>query len=350
MEYFKWGRYGGIGKACREIGEGLAKRGLEVSVVTPRGTDQPHFEDVDGVEVYSHPYYEYPISGPLYRKIGADVYHSQDPSWGTLIAMKKMKKRLHMVTCQNPKTTDDWSKVQRFYPFRRLLYNRIVQPSVYGCLSKADSVFCQANYIRTKAQSIYGLDYVPEFLPNPVTVPRDDPHKSKEPTMLFLGRLDGEKNPEQFCRLANEFPWVRFVVAGKSHNLMRGSNVRKRFRNTENLYFRGFLDGDAKQEALERSWVLINTSYSECLPVSFLEAAANRCAILSPHDPDGFSSSFGFHVKDGDYTRGLNWLLEYDRWREQGVKGFNYVKKVHEKEKVTDLHIQKYEDLLESKR
>lgn len=349
LEYFKWGRYGGIGKVCREIGEGLAKRGVEVSVVVPRGENQQEFERVDDVKVYSHPLQMYPFTGRIYKKIDADVFHSQDPSWGTLIAINKMKIKYHVVTCQNPKSHDDWNKVQRFYPSRRLLYNRIIEPSVRGCLKRADSVFCQAKYVRTKARSIYGLDYTPEFLPNPVTVPIAQPCKTEQPTVLFLGRLDGEKKPEQFCMLAKRFTQIHFIVAGKAHNLERDAMLRERFASFDNLEFRGFIDGEEKRKALEESWILINTSVSECLPVSFLEASANRCAILSAHDPDGFSSSFGFHVRDGDYSRGLTWLLKDDKWREQGVKGYNYVKKVHEKEHVTDLHIQKYEELMDSR-
>lgn len=68
---------------------------------------------------------------------------------------------------------------------------------------------------------------------------------------------------------------------------------------------------------LRESWVLVNTSVCECLPVSFLEAAAHSCAILSPHDPDGFATRFGNNVVDGGYASGLRWLLE-GNWSEAG--------------------------------
>ena len=37
LEYFGWGKYGGIGKATRDIASGLAERGVDVSVVVPLG-------------------------------------------------------------------------------------------------------------------------------------------------------------------------------------------------------------------------------------------------------------------------------------------------------------------------
>jgi glycosyltransferase involved in cell wall biosynthesis len=44
------------------------------------------------------------------------------------------------------------------------------------------------------------------------------PEKSGDPTVLFLGRLDGEKKPEEFMQLAERFPDVKFIAAGASHD------------------------------------------------------------------------------------------------------------------------------------
>ncbi|UCD45896.1 MAG: hypothetical protein JSV27_05280, partial [Candidatus Bathyarchaeota archaeon] len=97
---------------------------------------------------------------------------------------------------------------------------------------------------------------------------------------------------------------------------------------------------------LDSSWIVVNTSVSECLPVSFLEAGAHGCAILSFHDPDGFASNFGYHVTDGDLDEGLLSLLQDDAWRERGRRGFAYVSDVHELNRVVDLHLAAYGALL----
>jgi glycosyltransferase involved in cell wall biosynthesis len=116
----------------------------------------------------------------------------------------------------------------------------------------------------------------------------------------------------------------------------------------ENMHQVGFVEGVLKDGLLERSWVLVNTSVSECLPVSFLEALSNRCSILSNHDPDGLTSRFGFYTPIGDFENGLEFLLDGDRWRDLGNAGFRYVKENHEIGKVLDLHLEHYTELSKS--
>ena len=145
------------------------------------------------------------------------------------------------------------------------------------------------------------------------------------------------------------FPRVRFIAAGKAHDDERDESIRRCYGGIENLELPGFLDGCEKEKLLSESWVLVNTSVSECLPVSFLEASAHGCAILSPHDPDGFASGFGYHVVGNDYVSGLNWLLD-GNWREAGKRGRDYVSSVHETERVINMHIEAYEKVLSAPR
>lgn len=345
-EYFGWGRYGGIGKATREIASGVAERGFDVHAVVPRGSGQRLVEEVEGVTVRCHPLHAYPFTGRLYREVDADIYHSEEPSWGTLLAMNSVGGATHIVTAQNPRTADDWRRVRRYYPLRRRLYNLFVQPGVEAAVRMSDAVFCQARYIACKTRELYGLDSDPVFLPNPVDVPKGNPRKSAAPTVCFLGRLDGEKRPETFFSLAENFTDVRFIAVGRAHDPDRGRRLRERFGGVPNLELRGFLTGEDKARVLDESWVLVNTSVHECLPVSFLEAAAHRCAILSPHDPDGFAARFGYHAAEGDIAEGLGWLLGDERWRERGERGHRYVSAVHEKKRVIDRHVEVYEGLL----
>jgi glycosyltransferase involved in cell wall biosynthesis len=229
---------------------------------------------------------------------------------------------------------------------RRRLYNRVIQPGVEAAVRKADAVYCQARYITGKTRELYGLESDPGFLPNPADIPKGNPRKSEAPTVCYLGRLDGEKKPETFFGLAESFPDARFIAMGRAHDPARDRWLRKRYDGVSNLELPGFLVGEDKARVLDESWVLVNTSVHECLPVSFLEAAAHRCAILSPHDPDGLATRFGYHAAAGNYTEGLGWLLEGDRWRERGERGYRYVSAVHEKRGVIDRHVEVYEELL----
>jgi glycosyltransferase involved in cell wall biosynthesis len=146
-------------------------------------------------------------------------------------------------------------------------------PAVDACVKRLDAVYSQARYIIPKTRDIYGLAADPGFLPNPVKVPEKQT-KPSEPTVCFLGRFDAEKRPEAFFELAEEFPEVRFVDAGKAHDARRDEALRRKYGGIRNLELPGFLDSAEKGRLLSESWVLVNTSVSECLPVSFLEAAA----------------------------------------------------------------------------
>jgi len=345
-EFFGWGKHGGFGRVTRSLGAGLAERGVEVHVVAPKGEGQGDIERVEGMTVHGFPVHHYPFTAPLYRRCDSDVYHSQEPSWGTIIARGTMPERRHAVTCQNPRTREEWERVNRFYPLRRRAYNALFAESLGNAVRGVDGVFCQAKYIRPKVRELYGLEADPVFLPNPVEVPRGRPAKADRPTMCFLGRFDREKRPELFFELAKEFPGVRFVAAGEAHDAARDRRLRERYGGRVNLELPGFLDGDEKSSVLGESWALVNTSVSECLPVSFLEAAAHGCAILSFHDPDGFTSNFGYHAPEGGLGEGVRWLLEGDRWRALGERGHEYVSRVHERERVLDLHLEVYEALL----
>ena len=99
LEYFNWGKYGGIGKATKDITNGLTKQRLKVSVVVPLGPGQRSYECVDGVDVYGFPLIEYPFIGGLLKGIDADIYHSQDPTLGTWLAKKTCMSRVHLLTC-----------------------------------------------------------------------------------------------------------------------------------------------------------------------------------------------------------------------------------------------------------
>jgi glycosyltransferase involved in cell wall biosynthesis len=251
-----------------------------------------------------------------------------------------------MVTCQNPKDVEDWRRVNKFYSLRRRLFNTFLGGYLKDTVRKMDAVYCQAKHNISKTREIYNLQTDPGFLPNPVEVSNTKPEKADEPMVCFLGRFDGEKRPELFFELARRFPHVRFIAMGKAHDEQRDQELRKLYNRIPNLEMPGFVEGLEKEQLLERCWVLVNTSVSEGLPVSFLEAAAHRCAILSFHNPDGFASRFGYHASDGNLDQGLEFILEGERWRERGQKGYNYVAEVHEKEKVADMHISAYEAIL----
>lgn len=358
-EYAGIGPYGGFGALTKQIAEGLARRGVDVCVAMSRKPDQKPIERRGDVTVVSYPsplYVGLKAVQPfatVFRMLDADIYHSEEPWLGTRLAQMGAPHRKHMITFQDPRTIEDWRchwaprKSSRWGEFRFLTkYRRDTGMAVKA----ADALFGQAHYACERAVRVYGLKTVPDFLPNPVDVPEKCGDKATAPTVCFVGRWDTIKRPEFFLDLAGRFPEVTFIAAGACTNdPAKDKAIRERYRGLANVELPGWVDANKRSEILDRSWMLINTSVKECLPVTYLEACAHRCAILSHRNIDDFPRRFGHWVEKGrieDFAEGLEYLLEHNRWRELGDRGYEHVRQTYEYEKVIDQHIRVYKTVL----
>ena len=367
-EIFNWGFYGGFGALTRTVGSELAKKGIEVFVLMPKSSNtQRTIEKLENMIIIGLPTKKHSFTFNVSRRarrflklIDADIYHSEEPSIATYVATKGETKKKHVVTFQDPRDLDTakllWGLDLPSYKknaLRRWLlkYSYILeQIFIRKGVHQADKLCCQAKYIIPKTVAMYKLQSPPGFLPNPVSIPKTIGKKADEPTVCFLNRWDGVKRPELFIELAGRFPDVKFIMMGATRSQKRERAIRDRGQKIPNLEIQGFVNEEMKSEILEKSWIYVNSSLRECLPVAFLEAAANRCAILSSENPDGFADNFGYRVRSSDlegYVEGLRFLMEDERWKVKGEKGFEYVRQVHQMDKVINQHINIYRSLLE---
>jgi len=355
-QIFAWGKYGGFGSLTRLLGRGLADKGVEVSAVVPMRAGQRRRERLDDIDIFGYNQALFLFDKEPFRACGADIFHSQEPTFSSYLAIKAMPDSRHIITCQDPRDRGDlYTEFIYSSPEKRIRFPAtwFFESSAFSskAVREADAVYCQAKFIKEKAKRLYGLRRPPGFLPNPVVIPKEKPNKARRPTVCFMGRWDRRKRPELFFELAKHRPDIHFIAVGSDHDKKRDARLRRRYSSLPNLEMPGFIDQFSSPEAddaLKRSWVLVNTSARECLPVTFLEAAANRCAILSgvEPDPDGFAGSFGYHARGGDFERGLDYLIEGDRWKGLGEKGFEYVLRNHAMDKVVDEHIKAYHEIL----
>ncbi|MFM8321420.1 MAG: glycosyltransferase family 4 protein [Chloroflexota bacterium] len=352
VEIFAWGKYGGFGRATRLIGRELARRGVEVTAVVPRRGDQAPVEMLDGIRVLGFSPRK-PFSAiELLRQANADIYHSEEPSMGTYLAMRCMPDRKHVVTFRDPRDAGDWYTEFRLPSVSpaQVISNWLYEdnPLVHLAVRRAHARFAAAQMIIAKARRKYRLPEDPLFLPTPVDVPAPAPQKAPEPTVCFVSRWDKRKRPEIFFDLVKQFPEVRFIAAGKSRDPEYDAALRRRCAGLPNLELPGFIDqfqSDRLTRLLGSSWILANTAAREGLPNAFIEAAAHACAILSAVDPDGFASSFGWHVQNDDFAAGLRCLLENNAWRERAERGYRYVYDTFSLENAIDRHLAIYEQL-----
>ena len=351
VEIFAYGKYGGFGKATRTIGRELARRGYEVFAVVPRRLDQPAEEELDGITVLSYLPSEVLDSGQIYKKINADIYHSCEPSWGTYLAQKHIPSAKHLATIRDPRDLQDWyleflhPSQSQWQVIKNFLYetNFLVRRAV----RHNDGVFSPAHFMLPKIRKIYGLKQDPVFIPTPVEVPATIV-KSETPKVLMMSRLDPRKRPEMFLKLAKDFPQVEFHVAGKSRVPEYEHQLRQAY-SADNVIFHGFVDqfrDPLHHTLMEQSWILINPAVREGLPNSYLEAAAHRTAILSHVDPDGFATRFGYHAAKDDFNEGLSTLLQQDTWKDQALKGYQYVSDTFALPHAMDAHEHMYASIL----
>ena len=362
-ETFSWGIVGGFGYVTRTLARELSKRGIEVSIVTNRRKGQGEVEILDGAVVYGFPgHHNKPAiikailsrldSINYYRRVDADIYHSQEASYNTFVAQHASPNKLHIITFQDPYNAEEWlriSKVEDRYKLNLTFRARIAAERriLAETCKRADALFSQAEFLIPRARCLYWLKQDPVYLPNPVYIPKRNLRKSPKPQFCFLGRWDPQKRVEAFLSLPKKFPEIKFVAMGQAHNLIRDTTLRNRFGGLPNLKLTGFVTDEEKSKILEESWALINTSIREALPVSFLEALSHETPIISEEDPDSLTTSYGFKVKGGRYEEAIRRLLRDDEWLEKGRAGKRHVEEVHDSDRVVDMHISAYRKLLE---
>ena len=352
VEIFAWGKYGGFGRATRMIGRELARRGVQVTAVVPRREGQVKIEDLDGIRVLGFERTN-PLSAiPLIREADADIYHSEELSLRTYIAMRAMPQRRHIITFRDPRDFENWRielRLPSLSPMQ-VVSNWLYEDNwlVAKAIHRADRLFAASNLVSERARKKYRLASDPEFLPTPVDIP-EFIEKASQPTACLVSRWDKRKRPEIFFELARSYPDVHFLAAGKSRDIQYERALRQAYENLPNLEMLGFIDqfqSARLSNLLASSWILVNPAAREGLPNAYIEAAAYGCAILSAGDPDGFTSRFGCHVRDDDFEAGLRSLLEGDRWRELGERGRAYVREVFALDRAIDQHLHVYEQVL----
>ncbi len=351
MELFGFGSSGGFGRATRMIGRELARRGNRVTIVTrqnPQSEDRRTDFMLDGMRVRTYSARRPFSSLAIYRDCAADVYHSQDASLATLLAMQAMPRARHVVTFRAPLSREDVTIDRRFGELgvrgQLMHYLQIDNPLIRRAVRRTPHRYVAADCIAAKSMARYGLSETPPLLPTPVVIPVAV-EKARRPTVCFVGRWHGVKQPEHFLELARRRPGVDFIAVGGAPEVARDQALRRRYAGLPNLAMPGIIDqfsSNQLSEILGKSWVIVNTSLREALPTTFIEAAAHRCAILSYLDAEGFASRFGAVAEPGTLAESLDSLLADDRWRNLGEAGYRHVRNVFATDVAIDRHIVAY--------
>ncbi len=364
-EIFEWGIYGGYGNHTRRLGQELVKRGVDVEVVISRGTPQfPPVDtvtDLDGMKVKVVPCR---ITRVLHKRMyetDADIIHSECSPYDTTLSFTYNPKPKKMITVQDIRTPEEIRTIGADeYPIgkgtKRILYEWAFEQGYRYWMHHADLVTAQAELLKPKMQEIYGVKpWKVLTIPNFIDVPKGNMEKSPNPTVAWIGRLDPIKHFEYCIEMARRLPHVEFYALGKGHKPELDMQYRKTVMQEQsngrllNLHMVGFADDVLKHEILSKSWVLLNTSVYEALPVTFLEAIAHKNAICAFVDPDHYASMFGAQSYNvDDMERALKYLMNGDRWKQKGESGYAHALRFHDTPKCIDSHLSIYRGLLDN--
>lgn len=171
--------------------------------------------------------------------------------------------------------------------------------------------------------------------------------ESRPPTVLWVGTLLAKKRPFEFLRIARELPGIRFVAAAPAAT---EPDITARFRmevtQMDNLEWLGRVPHLAMHELYSQATILLNTSFAEGVPNTFLEAWAVSLPVVSLQiDPDGVIEHLGLGrvVKDGDVVAILSeFIADHAALHRAGKAARNYVQTHHSVQDV----VHQYEDIL----
>lgn len=348
--YVTKNRVGGFASMTRTLARALAKKGYEVVVLVPKKYVQEKIDEPFEVIGLSK---RQMLSKKTYRIIDADIYHSQNQSIMSAIAMLSQPQKKHVITCRDPRNFKDWLIEFSDATFRRrifLPFNYCFEEGLLArwAVQRADIVGVPAYFLKEKVKKQFCLKKNPLLLPNIEKFSKRSISKAKKPTVIFIGRLDKRKRPRLVFELAKQFPEVTFHIVGTSEEKQRYQYFLDLAKESPNIAMHGFLDNHEKKfdDLLSSSWILINTSSREGLPITFIEAASRNCAILSYVNPDNFASKFGYHAKYLDFKEGLTKLLSSNSWKEKGKKAHKYVEKIYDYDIALKTHIEVYKKVL----
>jgi len=155
----------------------------------------------------------------------------------------------------------------------------------------------------------------------------------------WIGNFQYQKNLPLLLKITKEFPDVNFKIAGKANNNIDKSliTILRKLENQPNVNFVGYLDREELYMFLSKSICLLNTSFYEGFPNTFLESFAVGTPILTTDeiDPDNIIKAHNLGVSCSDFSKlpwGLKYLIDLKEYNNVSLNCKNYITNRHNRE------------------
>jgi len=350
---------GGVGQVVRELAERQAKAGHEVHVFTPDWDKKSRIkkrEDViNGVHIHRC-FYIIKVANfntlwpsVLFRLVSGkfDIIHSHNfghvhAFLSAIASLVSRAKHIHTTHCP-------WSDAQRSLAGRLGI---LISYNIFSrlVLSTASAVIAitpwEINFIKKYGGKKDKIKMISNGMGSEffVKIKNNDFKKAnnlKEHVVLFFGRLNKTKSPDDFVRIAKQVlkqrKDVSFVIRGPDEGMR--AEVRKLIGNEKDIIL--LPENRDRSEILkmyQSADIYVLPSYREGLPLTLFEAMASGLPIIAtPVNGVPFeieNGKNGYLIKHGNiqsFTDKINYLLDNSKIRKkiaatnvQKAKAYNW--------------------------
>ncbi|MDP3994263.1 MAG: glycosyltransferase [bacterium] len=230
----------------------------------------------------------YPVGIPIVaiskiKKIKPDIVHTHHPFYIGQYA-SQIAERLSIPLFFSAHT--QYEKYLNYYfPQGYKLTSKLVARDIIKLAKKCNKIICpsQNTKIRVEQMGIKNTTLIHNGVEDSFF---NKPNKksAKQPTLVFTGRLEKEKNPIFLIKIAGELvktiPNFKLIVIGSGSLFNQFQEKLFNYKLSENVIVTGEVARSLLPDIYKSAHLFITPSMSEVMPLSIIEAAASGLPVI----------------------------------------------------------------------
>ncbi len=168
--------------------------------------------------------------------------------------------------------------------------------------------------------------------------------RNKRKNILWVGRLESWKRPEEFISLAKSFPEYNFIMVAPT---VRGKekysdSLIEKIREVRNIKLVPFVSFDKISDYFRNAILFVNTSKTEGFPNTFVQSMVEGTPILALKvDPDKVISRNNLGIsceddKDLFYSSFRRIVTDEESWKKYSDLSYHYALQKHDIRKIAE--------------